>query len=181
MASNLKKVLTNTRTKHTVGNVTSYNAIVNVIDGAKVVEENGVDNYCLVEMSYSSTSKERECKYATASATTENVFITVTPETVLDKFGEKMCDFYNAEGELATLAYAKPGFAFQTSNVAPASGSESTAINVGDYVKWDVTTKKFVVCTPATSDIKIWQIRDIEDSERYSIDSMTLYELVTIR
>lgn len=176
MASNIKAFISGTRTAHTVGQVTGFTPIRTLINGAKVTETGGVDNFCLVEMAY--VGGVPTVKYATAAtATATNVFITVTPEDVLESYGEKLSDFYNGEGELATIAYPEVGFSFETSNfTAPADAS------VGDFAIWDATTKKFVVkATPEVTDIKVFQIASIESDEKYSIDATTLVELVVIR
>lgn len=175
MASNIKAFISGTRTAHTVGQVTSFTPFRTFINGAKVTETGGVDNFCLVEMTY--VDGVPTVKYATATATATNVFITVTPENVLESYGEKLSDFYNGKDELASIAYPEVGFSFETSNfTAPADA------NKGDFVIWDAATKKYVVkATPEVTDIKVFQIIGIESDEKYSIDEATLVELVVVR
>lgn len=175
MASNMRDFIKGSRTKHAVGTVTDFPSIRTFTNGATVTEDGGVDNYCLVEMNY--VDGVPTIKYATALAAAENVFLTVTPESVFEEYNEKLCDFYNAKGDLATIAYLPAGFKFETSNV-----DEVTSAQVGNYVIWDAAKKAFAVkATPETADIKVFQIQSIESDERYSIDEMTLVELVVIR
>ena len=176
MASNERDYIMGARTKHQVGGVTSWRAPQLFINGALVKETGGIDNYTMVELFYE--DNVAKVKYATASATAENVFLVTTPEVVLTKsFSEKLCDFYNANGELATIAYFEKGMSFETSAV---DGLASIA--VGDYCVWDATKKKFAKkATPATTDIKVFQVTSKETDERYLIDDMSVLELTVVR
>ena len=137
MASNMKEFLKNGRTKHTVGNITSWNAPKLFINGATVTEVGGVDNYTLGEVAY--VEGEATVKYATAGAKATNLFLVATPEEVLDKtHGEKLCDFFNAKDDKATLIYLERGLSFETSAI-----DVSTVVE-GDAVVWDASTKKFI-------------------------------------
>ena len=190
MASNIGAYIKNARTKHTVGTVTGFQNFRTFTNGAKVSETNGVDNFCLVEMVY--VDGIPTVKYATSSATAENTFLTVTPEAVLESYGEKLCDFYNGKDELANIAYLPKGFTFETSNCAASTG---VALEVGKFVVWDATNKKFVTKAKSsgsgesttysnaleTTDVKGFQIIGIEDDERYNIDGLTLIELAVVR
>jgi len=175
MGSNLKFFLNKNRTKHSVGNVTTSLPIRTFINGAKVVEDEGVDNYSLVELNY--VNGVPEVKYATSSATAENVFLTVTPVQVLEQFGEYISDFYNTKGDLANIAYLPQGFSFQTSNMADVENVE-----VGNYVVWDTTDNTFVVkATPTSTDVKVFQVRETESEENFVINGLTLVELIVVR
>lgn len=175
MASNIKAYLKGTRTKHAVGTVTGFHAPITITNGATVTEEGGVDNFCLVEMAY--VDGEPTVKYATALAKAENVFLTITPETVLESYGENICDFYNDKGEKATCAYLPAGFTFETSNVDAVE-----SLTVGKFVVWDADSKKFKSKESlAPEDIKVFQVQSIETDERYNIDGLTLVELAVIR
>lgn len=184
MASNIKSCIKGNRTVHTVGTVTSYNPPTLLHNGAMVIEEGGVDNFCLVELSFNSTTNEPEIRYATANADATNVYVTVTPESVLKEYGETLSDFYNGRGELATVAYLPSGFTFETSNVTAAN-----ELQKGTFVVWDVATKAFVKKinnndssnVPEDTDIKVFQVVGIETAEKYTIDGMTLVELVVVR
>lgn len=184
MASNIKNYMKGKRTVHSVGSVTSYNPPTLFHNGATVVEDEGVDNFCLVELGFNSTSNEPEVRYATASATATNVYVTVTPESVLEEYGEKLSDFYNEKGELATIAYLPSGFTFETSNVTAVD-----ELKVGAFVVWDSATMAFAKKAnstdgsnvPEDKDIKVFQVIGIETAEKYTIDGMTLVELVVVR
>lgn len=163
------------RTKHAVGNITSYNAPELFMNGATVTEVGGVDNYTMVELAY--VEGEPTVKYATAGATATNVFLVATPEVVLDKtYGEKLCDFFNAKGELATLVFFKKGLSFETSAIDVAT------VTTGDFVKWDATTKKFVKAASLEgTEIVAFQVTSKEVDERYLIDDMAVVELTVIK
>lgn len=175
MASNIKNFLKGNRTKHTVGSWTSFIAPVTFTNGAIVAEEGGVDNFCLVEMSYNDGIAE--IKYATTSATKDNVFLTMSHEDVLDEYGEYLCDFYNEKGERAVIAYLPTGRTFDTSNYTDAENAKK-----GDFVVWDAATKKFIKkAVPEASDVKVFQVIDVETDEKYSIDNTILVNLVVVR
>ena len=175
MASNIGKYIVGSRTKHSVGTVTSFLPIRTVTNGAKVTETGGVYNFAMVELAY--VDGVPTVKYATALATAANVFLTVTPENVLESYGEKICDFFNDKDELATVAYLEKGLTFETSRF-----TSPTTAAVGDFAIWDATTKAFIVkAIPEVTDIKVFQIQSIEADEKYNIDNLTLVELVVIR
>lgn len=181
MASELKKFYTGTRTAHTVGNVTGWQQPVTIKNGVKVSQDGDVDNFRLVKRSFNTTKGEFEIKYASANTPADKLFLTITPETVLD--GEYVSDFYNAKGELATVAELPVGFTFQTSAVEEATGAGKVDLKVGALVI-PAANGTFITpntASPATNANKVFEVIDIEEDERYSIDGATLYELRVVK
>lgn len=172
MSSNMKAFLKGTRTAHTVGLLTGFLAPRLFPNGATVAETGGVDVFRLVELVYDADGNAT-CKYATAAAKKGNVFLHVTPQNVLESYGELRSDFYVAKDEMANLAVIENGMLFQTSAVK----SEAT-VKKGAFVIWSATNKQFEVkATPAAGDGYVFQITDIEDEESYTIDAAKLVEL----
>lgn len=171
MASNLKAFLKGNRTKHVVGNISSFRQPQTITNGAVATED--VDVFTLVELGVSA-NKELTCKYATGAATLGNIFLHVTPQNVLESFGEQRSDFYVANGEKANLAYLEKGLTFFTSAI---TGTPA----VGALVVWDATAKKFSVKAPAETDVHVFQIQDLESEEGYTIDGATIVELRVVK
>lgn len=174
MASNIKQFLTGGRTKHAVGNITSWNAPKLFTNGAIVTEVGGVDNYTMVEMTY--VAGVPTVKYATADAKSTNIFLVATPEEVLDKtFGEQLSDFFNAKDEPSTLVYLETGLSFETSAI------DVSTVTEGDFVIWDDATKKFIKKAALDgAEIKAFQVTSKEIDERYLIDGSSVAELTVI-
>lgn len=177
MSSNMKAFLQGTRTAHTVGLLSGFQTPVLFPNGATVTEENGVDVFRFVELAYDADGNAT-CKYSTASATQGNIYLHVTPQNVLESYGEKRSDYYAAQGEMANLAVIQVGVTmFQTSAV-----KAGTDVKKGALVIWNPTTKQFEVkATPATGDGYVLQITDVESEESYTIDNQTLVELRVIK
>ena len=176
MASNMKAFLKGSRTIHTVGTVTSFRQPQTLTNGAEVTEVGGVDVFRLVELAYDANGKAT-VKYATASAKAGNVFLTVTPQNVLESFGEMRSDFYIDKGEMATCAIPEIGLTFQTSAI------DATGLKGGEYVTWDDATKKFkkLAAAPAGTECILLQVIDVEAEESYTLDAQTLVELRVVK
>lgn len=174
MASRIKDALTNKalRATHVVGTVNSWN-METFINGAVVKEATGIDNYTLGQIFYE--DGEAKVKVPVTGATADELFVLVTPEERLE--GELLGDFYNGNGERATLAYLNVGFTFETSSMSGLTPA------VGDKVVWDITNKIFkkAEALDLTDAVKIFRITGIEDETMYTIDDKDLYQLTVIK
>lgn len=173
MASRMKDALINKalRATHVVGTVNSWN-METFINGALVKETNGLDNYTLGQLFYE--NGEAKVKKPATGVTGAELFLLVTPEERLE--GEMLGDFYNGNGDRATLAYLPLGFTFETSSMS------GTTPAIGDKVVWDITNAKFKKAESGdlTGAVKVFQITGIETETMYTIDDKDLYQLTVI-
>lgn len=181
MASNLKDFLQNKRTKHTVGQVNSYE-FETVINGAICSED--VDNFVMGELEYKEVDGVLEAcvKKATAGVKAHDAVLLVTPEVRISKgeFQELLSDFYNGKGERATCALLKPGFTFETS--AFDATDVSGAPKVGHYAVWDAVGSKFKLkATTDDSEVKLFRVVEVTTDVNYSIDDEKMVMLTTLR
>ncbi len=174
MASRMKDSLTNKalRATHTVGQVNSYE-MRTFINGAVVKEANGLDNFTLGQLFFEDGIAK--VKKPVTGVTGEELFLLVTPEERLD--GELLGDFYNGNGERATMAYLLMGFTFETSKI------DASTVVVGDKVVWDLTTSAFKKAESGdlTSALKVFQVTSEETEDMYSIDGKDLVQLTVIK
>lgn len=181
MASNIKDFLQGARTKHTVGQVNSYE-FETVINGA-VCSEN-IDNFVMGELEYKEVDGVLEAcvKKATATCKAHDAVLLVTPEVRLSKgeFQELLSDFYNGKGERATCALLKPGFTFETS--AFDATDVSSTPKVGQYATWDATGSKFKLkATTDDTEVKLFRVIEVTTDVNYSIDDEKMVMLTVLR
>lgn len=186
MASNIKDFLKGARTKHTVGQVNSYN-FDTIINGA-ICEEN-LDNFTMGEIHYKKGTSESGAeeveayvKKATAETEAYNAVLLVTPEVRLNTgdFQELLCDFYNAKGERATCAILAPNFTFETSAFDATDVSGTPA--VGQYAEWDGVGGKFKLkTTPGGTEKKLFRVVEVTTDVNYSIDDEPMVMLTVLK
>lgn len=186
MASNIKDFLKGARTKHTVGQVNSYN-FDTIINGAICKED--LDNFTMGEIEYAkgtteSGAEEVEAYVKKATAETEayNAVLLVTPEVRLNTgdFKELLCDFYNAKGERATCAILAPNFTFETSAFDATDVASTPA--VGQYAEWDGVGGKFKLkSAPGGTEKKLFRVVEVTTDVNYSIDDEPMVMLTVLK
>lgn len=186
MASNIKDFLKGNRTKHTVGQVNSYN-FDSIINGA-ICKEN-LDNFTMGEIEYTKGTNESGVeeteayvKKATAETEAYNAVLLVTPEVRLNTgdYQELLCDFYNGKGERATCAILNPNFTFETSAFDATDVANTPA--VGQYAEWDGVGGKFKLkATPSGTEKKLFRVVEVTTDVNYSIDDQEMIMLQTLR
>ena len=184
MASNIKDFLQGQRTKHTVGQVNSYN-FDSLINGA-VCKEN-LDNFTMGEIEYikgtdeaGAETLEAHVKKATADTEAYNSVLLVTPEVRLNTgaIQELLTDFYNAKGERATCAILNPNFTFETSAFDASGVSDKPA--VGQYASWDGTAFK-LKASPEGTEKKLFRVVEVTTDVNYSIDDEEMVMLTVLK
>lgn len=186
MASNIKNFLKGERTKHTVGQINSYN-FDSIINGAVCTED--LDNFTMGEIEYKegtyesgSAEMEAHVKKATDATEAYNAVLLVTPEVRLNTgdYQELLCDYYNAKGERATCAILNPNFTFETSAFDATEVSDE--VKAGQYAKWDGDNSVFkITSTPDVTAKKLFRVVDFTDDVNYSIDDMEMVMLTVLK
>lgn len=174
MASRMKEVLKQVGT-HGIAYSNQFTPYRTVLNG--VVCDTDLDNGQLVEVYYK--DGEAHAKAASAETTALNVAVLMTQPEVLEIHGEQLVDFYNGKDERAVAAYLDGHFRYTVTKVKQA---DLATLAVGDFMVYNVTTKEYEKkATPVEADIKVFQVKEIEADERYSIDGLTTVEIEVIR
>lgn len=168
MASIIKKTLV-TQAGHTVGHVNSY-SYRTVPNGVLCAED--IDNFTIGEVFFAENVEtgetEKQIKNPTKDINAHDHVLVITPEQRLNVgvINEPLSYFYNEKGERATVIYLEQGLTFQTS-------AFEGELNVGDFVTYDNTKKKFTKATEEATSMK-FRVEEIEEDYNYTIDDKAL-------